>query len=82
MGAVLRPTPTIRAIKLQPGHFRAELHDRLLAPIYPFAFLVLAYAFLGAPSTTRQSRIWSIVAVTVGVVTLAADGIRQRRSSA
>jgi lipopolysaccharide export system permease protein len=56
--------------KLQPGHFRAELHERLLAPLYPIAFLVLAYAFLGAPSTTRQSRIWSLVALTSGVVAL------------
>lgn len=56
--------------KLQSGHFRAELHDRILGPVYPFAFLVLAYAFLGAPSTTRQSRIWSILAVTAGVVVL------------
>ena len=38
-----------------PGQFRAELHDRFMAPIYPFAF-----AFLGAPRTTRQSRNFSI----------------------
>ena len=25
--------------KEQPGQFRAELHDRLLAPLYPFAFV-------------------------------------------
>jgi lipopolysaccharide export system permease protein len=46
------------------------MHDRLLAPVYPFAFLVLAFTFLGAPSTTRQSRVWSIVTLTVGVVML------------
>ena len=40
----------------QPGQFRAELHDRLIAPLYPFAFVVIAFAFLGAPRTTRQSR--------------------------
>ena len=56
--------------KLVPGQFRTELHDRILGPIYPFAFLVLAYTFLGAPSTTRQSRIWSIVTLTAGVVSL------------
>jgi lipopolysaccharide export system permease protein len=42
------------------GQFRAELHDRLLAPIYPFAFAALTFAFLGAPRTTRQSRNFSI----------------------
>jgi lipopolysaccharide export system permease protein len=56
--------------KAQPGHFRAELHDRLLGPLYPIAFVVLAFAFLGAPSTTRQSRIWSMIALTCSVVGL------------
>lgn len=64
------PAPDDPQFKAQPGHFRAELHERLLGPIYPIAFLVLAYAFLGAPSTTRQSRIWSLVALTSGVVVL------------
>jgi lipopolysaccharide export system permease protein len=43
-----------------PGQFRAELHDRFMAPIYPFAFAALTFAFLGAPRTTRQSRNFSI----------------------
>ena len=42
------------------GQFRAELHDRFLAPVYPFAFAVLTFAFLGTPRTTRQSRNFSI----------------------
>jgi lipopolysaccharide export system permease protein len=42
------------------GQFRAELHDRLMAPVYPFAFAVLTFAFLGTPRTTRQSRNFSI----------------------
>ena len=46
--------------KQLPGQFRAELHDRFMAPIYPFAFAVLTFAFLGAPRTTRQSRNFSI----------------------
>jgi lipopolysaccharide export system permease protein len=43
-----------------PGQFRAELHDRFMSPIYPFAFAALTFAFLGAPRTTRQSRNFSI----------------------
>ena len=31
-----------------------------MAPIYPFAFAALTFAFLGAPRTTRQSRNFSI----------------------
>src|SRR5438132_7107740 len=42
------------------GQFRAELHDRFMSPIYPFAFAVLTFAFLGTPRTTRQSRNFSI----------------------
>jgi lipopolysaccharide export system permease protein len=67
---LLWPNPEDPQYKTQPGHFRAELHERFLGPIYPLAFLVLAYAFLGAPSTTRQSRIWSIVALSISVVAL------------
>jgi lipopolysaccharide export system permease protein len=43
-----------------PGQFRAELHDRFMSPVYPFAFAALTFAFLGAPRTTRQSRNFSI----------------------
>jgi lipopolysaccharide export system permease protein len=42
------------------GQFRAELHDRFMSPIYPFAFAALTFAFLGSPRTTRQSRNFSI----------------------
>jgi len=64
------PDANDQQYKDQPGQFRAELHDRLLAPIYPIVFVVIAYAFLGAPRTTRQSPAWSITAVVLGVVTL------------
>jgi lipopolysaccharide export system permease protein len=53
----------------QPGQFRAELYDRLIAPLYPIAFLVLAFAYLGAPRTTRQSRTLSM-AGAIGAVAL------------
>ena len=53
------------------GQFRAELHDRFMAPIYPFAFAALTFAFLGAPRTTRQSRNFSI-----GCAILAVFGLR------
>jgi lipopolysaccharide export system permease protein len=43
-----------------PGQFSAELHDRLLAPIYPFVFAAITFAFLGLPRTTRQSRNFSM----------------------
>jgi lipopolysaccharide export system permease protein len=42
-----------------------------MAPIYPFAFAALTFAFLGAPRTTRQSRNFSI-----GCAILAVFGLR------
>ena len=51
----------------QPGQFRAELHDRLVAPLYPFAFVVIAFTYLGAPRTTRQSRTMSMIGAISGV---------------
>jgi lipopolysaccharide export system permease protein len=57
---LLSPSPDDPVYQLLPGQFRAELHDRLMSPIYPFAFAALTFAFLGAPRTTRQSRNFSI----------------------
>jgi len=57
---LLSPNPDDAMYKALPGQFRAELHDRFLSPIYPFAFAALTFAFLGAPRTTRQSRNFSI----------------------
>ena len=64
------PDPNDPQLKDQPEQIRAEMHDRILAPIYPFAFVVIAFAFLGAARTTRQSPAWSIVAVILSVLTL------------
>ncbi len=60
--------------KQLPGQFRAELHDRFLAPIYPFAFAALTFAFLGAPRTTRQSRNFSMGGSIIAVFGLRMAG--------
>jgi lipopolysaccharide export system permease protein len=57
---LLWPAASDPVFEQLPGQFRAELHDRFMAPIYPFAFAALTFAFLGAPRTTRQSRNFSI----------------------
>ncbi len=61
------PDPKDPFLLEQPGPFRAELHDRLIAPLYPIAFVVIAFAYLGAPRTTRQSRTLSMVGAVGGV---------------
>lgn len=68
---LMTPDQSDPIYKQLPGQFRAELHDRFLSPIYPFAFAALTFAFLGAPRTTRQSRNFSI-----GGSILAVFGIR------
>lgn len=64
------PDPKDPYLIEQPGPFRAELHDRLMAPLYPITFVVIAFAYLGAPRTTRQSRTLSMVGAVGGVALL------------
>ncbi|MFZ0845245.1 MAG: LPS export ABC transporter permease LptF [Pseudolabrys sp.] len=64
------PDPKDKFYIEQPGQFRAELHDRLIAPLYPLAFVVIAFAYLGAPRTNRQSRTMSMVGAIGGVALL------------
>ncbi len=54
----------------QPDQYRSELCDRLAAPLYPLTFIILAYAFLGPPQTTRQSRTLALLAMTGAVALL------------
>ncbi len=49
-----RPDDTLYAA--QPDQYRSELYDRLASPLYPIAFAILTFMFLGPPQTTRQSR--------------------------
>lgn len=64
------PDPKDQMYIEQPGQFRAELHDRLIAPLYPIAFVAIAFAYLGAPRTTRQSRTLSMLGAIGGVALL------------
>ena len=71
---LLWPLPEDPIYQALPGQFRAELHDRFMAPIYPFAFAALTFAFLGAPRTTRQSRNFSIGGSILAVFALRTAG--------
>jgi lipopolysaccharide export system permease protein len=61
------PSPDDPVFKQIPQQFHSELHDRLAAPLYPIVFVIVAYAYLGAPRTTRQSREYSVISATVAV---------------
>jgi lipopolysaccharide export system permease protein len=56
--------------KLQPGQVRAELHDRIFAPIYPIVFTIVTFAYLGAPRTTRQGRAMSVAGAAIAIATI------------
>ena len=71
---LLSPQQDDPVYKQLPGQFRAELHDRFMSPIYPFAFAALTFAFLGAPRTTRQSRNFSIGSSILAVFALRMAG--------
>jgi lipopolysaccharide export system permease protein len=71
---LLNPSGSDPIYQQVPGQFRAELHDRFMSPIYPFAFAALTFAFLGAPRTTRQSRNFSIGGAILAVFALRMAG--------
>jgi lipopolysaccharide export system permease protein len=71
---LLSPAPNDPVYVQLPGQFRAEVHDRFMAPIYPFVFAALTFAFLGTPRTTRQSRNFSITCSIVAVFGLRIAG--------
>jgi len=64
---LIDPDPKDYVYIQSPTQFRAEFHDRLVAPLYPLVFVMLAFAFLGAPRTTRQSRAFSITSAVAAV---------------
>jgi len=71
---IIAPAPDDPSFVADPARFRVELHQRLASPLYPFAAFVIAFAFLGAPRTTRQSRWLAIAsaAACVGLLQLSA----------
>jgi lipopolysaccharide export system permease protein len=68
------PAPDDPVMKTSPAQFRVEFHERIYAPLYPLAFGFIAYAILGFPRTTRQSRAMSTFAVIAAVGTLRLGG--------
>ena len=45
----------------QADQYRSELFDRVATPLYPVAFAILTFMFLGPPQTTRQNRTLSML---------------------
>ncbi|ADZ70818.1 LPS export ABC transporter permease LptF [Polymorphum gilvum] len=53
---------------------RAELHDRLSQPLYPLAFGLIVFAFLGQARTTRQGRGMAMLGALVACIGLRTAG--------
>ena len=66
---LLWPRPDDPLYVAQRGQYRSELSDRLATPLYPLAFVIVAFALLGPPQTTRQSRTLALLGV-IGAVSL------------
>lgn len=55
---------------LQADQYLPELTDRLATPLYPLAFAILGFAFLGPPQTTRHNRTLALVTAICAVGSL------------
>jgi lipopolysaccharide export system permease protein len=71
---LLSPDPNDAYVQQNRGRFRAELHDRLSQPLYPVAFALLVFLFLGEPRTTRQGRSMAILGAVVAVIAVRLAG--------
>jgi lipopolysaccharide export system permease protein len=56
--------------QLTAGRFRAELHDRFSAPLFPLACMMIGFAALGTARTTRQGRGKAMGSAIVAIVVL------------
>jgi len=68
------PRPDDALYVAQPDQYRSELYDRLASPLYPLAFAILAYMFLGPPQTTRQSRTLALLGLIISATVLRSIG--------
>jgi lipopolysaccharide export system permease protein len=75
LSELLWPTADDKAYHTDAARYRVELHKRLSTPLYPIAAFVIAFAFLGSPRTTRQSRGLSIVGATTAFMTVEIVGL-------
>ncbi|MGH6816043.1 MAG: LptF/LptG family permease [Hyphomicrobiaceae bacterium] len=74
-GELARPRADDVDFKRQPGHFRAELHERFASTLYPFAFVLAALAFVGRAQSTRQNRVEAVVFAFLAAIACRLGGL-------
>lgn len=70
-----QPGPDSRLFKSSAGQFRSELHERLVGPLYPIAFVFLIVAFVGQAKSTRSSRMQTLVVTFLFAATCRMAGL-------
>jgi len=68
-------TSTDERLGGDPDQIRAELHDRLTSILYPIAFIIIAFAYLGSPRTIRQGRTMPMLSTISAVAVLRLTGM-------
>lgn len=63
-------TPNDSLVAPSEAELDVELHNRIVSILLPFVLVSVAFAFLGAPRTARQSRVISLVGVALAVFLL------------
>jgi lipopolysaccharide export system permease protein len=58
-----------------PRRYMAELHERLINPFYPLAFMCIAFAALSRPRSTRQGRMSAIVIAALLIIAVRVGGM-------
>jgi lipopolysaccharide export system permease protein len=71
---LLDPDPRDVSSAQKRAEIRAEIFDRLMGPIYPLVFAIVAFAYLGAPRTTRESRSSAIAGAIGGILAIRMAG--------
>jgi lipopolysaccharide export system permease protein len=72
---LLSPDPKDETMQRLAGRFRAELVDRLTAPLYAFVAGLIGFAALGEARTTRQGRGFAIAGAILVFATVRLVGV-------
>lgn len=74
MAELIWPDADDRYAEEKRSQFNAEIHDRLSQPLYPIAFGMIVFAFLGTARTTRQNRNLAVLGAILGCILLRTAG--------
>ncbi len=72
---LVSPEPESSNFKKNPGHFRAELHERFSNPLYALAFVMIALAAVGQAQSTRQNRGQALAVAFAGALACRLSGL-------